>query len=66
MILPAILQRKREEGMKELSYTPVLIAIDHGYGQMKTSHCVFSTGIQVCFGTPVFAAELLELLGFDG
>lgn len=52
--------------MRELSYTPVLIAIDHGYGQMKTSHCVFSTGIQVCFGTPVFAAELLELLGFDG
>ena len=49
--------------MKELSYTPVLIAIDHGYGQMKTTHCVFPTGIQVCFGTPVFAADLLEWAG---
>ena len=49
--------------MRELSYTPVLIAIDHGYGQMKTTHCVFPTGIQGCFGTPVFAADLLECAG---
>ena len=52
--------------MKELSYATVLIAIDHGYGQIKTTHCVFPLGVQVCYGTPVFAAELLELLGFNG
>ncbi|MDO4484876.1 MAG: ParM/StbA family protein [Clostridia bacterium] len=38
----------------------ILIAIDHGYGQIKTPNFVFPTGVQPCFGTPAFEADVLE------
>lgn len=60
--MPAITAEK-EAHMKELNYTPVLIAIDHGYGQIKTPNFVFPTGVQSCFGTPAFAADILEWAG---
>ena len=49
--------------MKELNYKPVLVAIDHGYGQIKTPNFVFPTGVKPCFGTPAFDADILEWAG---
>ena len=25
---------------------PIIIGIDHGYGNIKTAHCCFKTGVQ--------------------
>ena len=27
---------------------PVIIALDHGYGNIKTAHAIFKTGVTVC------------------
>ena len=33
--------------MKEIAdYKPIIIGVDHGYGNIKTEHCVFPSGIQ--------------------
>lgn len=40
-----------------------IIAIDHGYGNVKTAHCCFKTGVTVYEKEPVFKNNLLEYEG---
>lgn len=41
----------------------LLIGIDHGYGNMKTRHTVFKSGVK-CYSTePAVATNVLELEG---
>ena len=43
---------------------PVVIGIDHGYGNMKTSHCCFRTGIVPMDGAePLFSSDILTYAG---
>lgn len=37
-----------------------VIGIDHGYGNMKTSNCCFSTGVMKSNTEPVFTSDLLQ------
>ncbi len=36
-----------------------VIAVDHGYGNIKTAHTFFKTGVTVCENEPVFKRDLL-------
>ena len=38
---------------------PMVIGVDSGYGNMKTAHTVFPTGIIHHIGEPVFKNDLL-------
>ena len=38
---------------------PVIIGIDHGYGNIKTAHAIFKTGVTVCDTEPIFKGNLL-------
>ena len=38
---------------------PVIIALDHGYGNIKTAHAIFKTGVTVCEKEPTFSRNLL-------
>jgi plasmid segregation protein ParM len=41
------------------SSSPIIIGVDNGYGNMKTAHTVFPTGILHHAGEPVFKNDLL-------
>lgn len=45
--------------MSETNNTPSLIAIDHGYGNVKTPNFIFPTGITAYEADPAMAAEKL-------
>ena len=47
------------------SSSPIIIGVDNGYGNMKTAHTVFPTGILHHTGEPVFKNDLLFYEGFD-
>lgn len=38
---------------------PIIIGIDHGYGNIKTAHCCFKTGIAFYEKEPTFKSNLL-------
>ncbi len=38
---------------------PIIIGIDHGYGNIKTAHCCFRTGVAVYDKEPTFKNNLL-------
>lgn len=38
---------------------PIIIGIDHGYGNIKTAHCCFKTGVAVYEKEPTFKSNLL-------
>ncbi len=38
---------------------PIIIGIDHGYGNIKTAHCCFKTGVAVYDKEPTFKNNLL-------
>ena len=38
----------------------LLIGIDHGYGNMKTRHMVFKSGVKVFDNEPAIAGSILE------
>ena len=42
---------------------PIVIGVDSGYGNMKTAHTVFPTGIIRHPGEPIFKNELLYFEG---
>ena len=42
---------------------PVVIGIDHGYGNIKTAHTCFRTGVITCDKEPTFKADLLTYNG---
>ena len=44
--------------MKNLGNTTI-IGIDHGYGNIKTANCCFSTGVTACEKEPTFKENLL-------
>ena len=39
--------------------TPIIIGIDHGYGNIKTAHCCFKTGVTEYDKEPTFKSGLL-------
>ena len=45
--------------MNLTSTKPVIIGIDHGYGNIKTAHAIFKTGVTVCDSEPIFKGNLL-------
>ena len=38
---------------------PIIIGIDHGYGNIKTAHCCFKTGVAAYDKEPTFKSNLL-------
>lgn len=48
--------------MKKFNNT-IIIGIDHGYGNMKTVNCCFSTGLIAYDSEPLFTKELLVYNG---
>ena len=38
---------------------PIIIGIDHGYGNIKTAHCCFKTGVAAYNKEPTFKSNLL-------
>ena len=42
---------------------PVIIGIDHGYGNIKTAHCCFRTGVAAYDKEPTFKSNLLIYSG---
>ena len=48
--------------MRELRNTKI-IAVDHGYGNMKTANTVTSTGIKAYETEPIFTGNILEYNG---
>ena len=49
--------------MTELKRKPILIPIDHGYGNVKTPNFIFPTGITEYADEPAFAADVLHWAG---
>ena len=47
--------------MRELRNTKI-IAVDHGYGNMKTANTVTPTGIKAYETEPIFTGNILEYL----
>ena len=41
------------------STNPIIIGIDHGYGNIKTAHCCFKTGVAAYDKEPTFKSNLL-------
>ena len=41
------------------STKPVIIGIDHGYGNIKTAHTCFKTGVTAYNKEPTFKSDLL-------
>ena len=48
--------------MRELRNTKI-IAVDHGYGNMKTANTVTPTGIKAYETEPIFTGNILEYNG---
>ena len=42
---------------------PIIIGIDHGYGNIKTAHCCFKTGVAAYDKEPTFKGNLLVYEG---
>lgn len=49
--------------MNLINSKPIIIACDHGYGNMKTAHAVFKTGVTVYDKEPTFKSNLLVYNG---
>lgn len=50
--------------MKDIKeFKPVVVGIDHGYGNMKTTHCVFTTGIEKTMQKPIVSNNYLKFNG---
>ena len=45
--------------MNILNNHPIIIGIDHGYGNIKTAHCCFRTGVAAYDKEPTFKSNLL-------
>ena len=41
----------------------ILLGIDHGYGNMKTRHTVFKSGVKCYTSEPAIASNVLEYNG---
>lgn len=42
---------------------PTVIAVDHGFGNIKTAHCCFRTGVTTYDKQPIFTSEMLVYNG---
>ena len=42
---------------------PIVIGVDHGFGNIKTAHCCFRTGVTAYDKKPIFTSEMLV---YDG
>jgi len=49
--------------MPEMNTTPILIAVDQGYGNVKTPHFIFPTGITAFDEEPAFSTDTLYWAG---
>lgn len=54
-------QRQKETNMNFMNNTApiIIIGIDHGYGNIKTAHCCFKTGVAAYDKEPTFKSNLL-------
>ena len=54
---------KRQKGISmnfmNNNTNPIIIGIDHGYGNIKTAHCCFKTGVAAYDKEPTFKSNLL-------
>lgn len=44
---------------QNITTTPIILGIDHGYGQIKTAHYCFTAGVTTCDKEPTFKSNLL-------
>ncbi len=49
--------------MNNYNTNPIIIGIDHGYGNSKTAHCCFKTGVAAYDKEPTFKGNLLVYEG---
>ena len=49
--------------MNNTTTNPIIIGIDHGYGNIKTAHCCFKTGVAAYDKEPTFKSNLLVYEG---
>lgn len=49
--------------MNNYNTNPIIIGIDHGYGNIKTAHCCFKTGVAAYDKEPTFKGNLLVYEG---
>ncbi len=49
--------------MNYMNNNPIIIGIDHGYGNIKTAHCCFPTGVIISDKEPTFKSNLLVYNG---
>ena len=49
--------------MNNYNTNPIIIGIDHGYGNIKTAHCCFNTGVAAYDKEPTFKSNLLVYEG---
>ena len=47
-------QRQKGQTMNYMNNNPIIIGIDHGYGNIKTAHCCFPTGVIISDKEPTF------------
>ena len=56
-------QRQKGQTMNYMNNNPIIIGIDHGYGNIKTAHCCFPTGVIISDKEPTFKSNLLVYNG---
>ena len=49
--------------MNIINNRPIIIGIDHGYGNIKTANCCFKTGVASFDKEPTFKSNLLVYEG---
>ena len=49
--------------MNNYNTNPIIIGIDHGYGNIKTAHCCFKTGVAAYDKEPTFKSNLIVYEG---
>jgi plasmid segregation protein ParM len=56
--------RQKGKSMNYMNNTnPIIIGIDHGYGNIKTAHCCFKAGVAAYDKEPTFKSNLLVYEG---
>ena len=64
VICKAVITAERGINITDHTDKTIIIAVDHGYGQIKTAHAVFKTGVTPCNAEPVFKSNLLVYQGW--
>ena len=57
--IAAMRQKGNSMNLINNNTNPIIIGIDHGYGNIKTAHCCFKTGVAAYDKEPTFKSNLL-------